>query len=53
MLWGENGHNSINIRANGLNYLHSIDNLILVKVTLKRDTRLQKNRAEFDFLLRW
>ena len=32
------------------NYVHSIENKILVKIKPKRDTRLQKNRAELDFL---
>ena len=31
------------------NYVHSIENKILVKIKPKRDTRLQKNRAELDF----
>ena len=32
------------------NYVHSIENKILVKMKAKRDTRLQKkNRAELDF----
>ena len=32
------------------NYLHSKENQILVKIKLKRDTRLQnKNRAQLDF----
>ena len=31
------------------NYVHSIENKILVKIRPKRDTRLQKNRAELDF----
>ena len=29
--------------------MHSIDNQIVVKIKLKRDTRLQKKRAELDF----
>ena len=36
------------------NYMHSIENQILVKIKLKRDTRLQKkNQAELFFLQPW
>ena len=31
------------------NYIHLIENIILVIIKPKRDTRLQKNRAELDF----
>ena len=31
------------------NYLHSIENKILVKIKLKCDTGLHKNGAELDF----
>ena len=31
------------------NYVHSIENKMLVKIKPKRDTRLQKSRAELDF----
>ena len=43
----------INISA--LKHLHSIENQILIKIKLKRDTRLKKkkNQAELDFWQPW
>ena len=37
------------IKLEPWNYVHSIENKILVKIKPERDTRLQKNRAELDF----
>ena len=37
------------IKLEPWNYVHSIENKILVKIKPKRDTRLQKNRVELDF----
>ena len=42
------GHNSIDKRASALKLLSFIENKSLVKIKTKRDTRLQKNRAELE-----
>ena len=50
-LWGENDHNSITIKLAPWNYVHSIENKILVKIKPKSDTRLQKKSSRARFFL--
>ena len=42
-MWGENGHNSINIKVSALkSFAFDREPNILIKIKLKHDTRLQK-----------